>query len=244
MHGSWTRGNISHARTREGCGRVPIDVLLRADCLCDGALAVGADVWAERELNEDAADCVVVVEFPDDVDDVLDAGLGGECDVVEGDADLLRGADLHADVDGGVGAGAGLDDGELGLEARVGGLEGGDAGCDAIADGPGRAVSGRARRKERETCFAMAVPSMRDAEDVEAEAMLRGWRGDKERRAARIIIIIWRMLFASVWTVIVGRPCPSVAARASTSCGSSVRDGRDGVRAGRPGSSSSQLSVL
>ena len=113
-------------------------VFFWTDSLGDDAFTVGADVGAEGELDEDAADGVVIIEGLYDGDDLVDICLGGEGDVLEGDADLLCGLCLHADVDGGVWAGAGLDDGELGLEAGVGGLEGGDAGGDLIADGPAR----------------------------------------------------------------------------------------------------------
>lgn len=42
---------------------------------------------------------------------------------------------FHADVDGGVGAGACLNDDEMGLETRVLGAFGGDGFSDLVADG-------------------------------------------------------------------------------------------------------------
>lgn len=78
----------------------PINVLLRTHGLSHGTLAIYANVGAERELDEDAAHGLVVVELPDDVDDVGDLRLLGDLDVLELDADLLRGLRLHAHIHG------------------------------------------------------------------------------------------------------------------------------------------------
>ena len=74
----------------------------------------------------------------DDLDDLVDGGLGRQSDVLEADADLLCGLGLHADVHARVGACAGLDDDELGLEPGGLCLERCDALGDLCADLPGR----------------------------------------------------------------------------------------------------------
>lgn len=120
-------------------GDAPIDVLLWADGFRNLSLAVGTDVFAERELNENTASLLVVVEFADELDDLLGGRFSGELDVIESDPRLGGSLGLHADVGGGVGAFASLDDSQRGLEPGELGLHRLDASGDIVPGGPGEA---------------------------------------------------------------------------------------------------------
>lgn len=116
---------------------------------------------AERELDKDATYGIIVVESFHHGDDLLDGGGFGKGDMLEADANLLRGLGLHADIDGGVWTLASLDNGKLGLETRELLLEGGDLVRDSLTDRSEKDVRvtwGRRRKRY----FAMRVPSMRE----------------------------------------------------------------------------------
>lgn len=57
-------------------------------------------MWAKRELDEYAADGVVLVELLDNVHNVVDLRVLGKGDVLECDSDLFSGLGLHAHVHG------------------------------------------------------------------------------------------------------------------------------------------------
>lgn len=115
-----------------------VDVLLWRDGLGDAALTVAANLVRQRELDDDAMDVRVGVEALDLGHDLLlaDAVLGtAELDQGALDAGLCGRLELHLDVGARVGAGALLDDGEAGLEARELCARVCDAGGDALAEG-------------------------------------------------------------------------------------------------------------
>lgn len=116
----------------------PIDILLRRDGLRDPPLSIPADSIAEGELHEQSMDGIIVVQALDLAHDLVlsDAILGSSQDD-EGalDAGLCGSLELHLDIGGRVGAGALLDDGQVGLETGELGLGGLDAGSNVGADG-------------------------------------------------------------------------------------------------------------
>ena len=126
---------VSHALA-DSAADVPIDILLGTHGLRYGALPVSTDVVTEGELNQNTADALIVIQLLDDLDDLVDFGLGGDRDVLERDSDLLRRLRLHADIDGGVRTCTRLYNGELRLEARVLSLQSTDARGDLIANRP------------------------------------------------------------------------------------------------------------
>ena len=90
----------------------------------------------KRQLHQQSIHAKVRIEVFHGGDDLVDGGVGGEGDVPECDTDFVCGFVLHADVGGGIGAGAGLEDGEGGIEMGVFGLEVCDALADVVSDGP------------------------------------------------------------------------------------------------------------
>ena len=177
--------------------RSPVDVFLRTDCLGDGALAVRANVGTQGKLDEDAVDGRVCVELLNELHDVVDGRLCRESDVLEGDADLLCGLLLHADVHAGVGASTGLDDDERCLKPRVGCLETPDALSDLVPHGPrlddkDRADQVRSKEKEEKkgakagmkTHFARAVPSMSFGLDMCGRDEDAGEENEREKERA------------------------------------------------------------
>lgn len=123
---------------------------------------------AEGKLYEDSVDCWVVVELLDDLYDLVHTGIFGEGDVFEGDANLACGLGLHAHVDIRVRTYTSLYDRELRLETGVLGLEGLDALCDTVADGPG-GRSALSIAQSAYTDFARALPSIILAVAMRAE---------------------------------------------------------------------------
>lgn len=93
-------------------------------------------MFAKRELDEYATDCVVVVENLDTLNNLAYGGRGGEGDVHKLHPNLLRGLGLHADVCRRVGTFPGLDDGHLRLETRICLLDRSNACSDRLASRP------------------------------------------------------------------------------------------------------------
>lgn len=146
----------------------PVDVLLRADGLCNSPLAVCTDVGPQGELHQNTIDSRVRVEPLHDFDDLLERRFLCKSDVLELDANLFCGLGLHANIHGGVGACTSLDNGQLGLKAGGLGLETPYALCDLRAHRPeqhkvrGILMSTVYFLGKRETMayFARAVPSI------------------------------------------------------------------------------------
>lgn len=128
-------------RSKHTSKDVPIHVFLWADSLSDRTLALRTDMIAQRQLDKNPTDRLVVIELLNDTDDLVDLGVRWEVDVLGDYADLLSGLVLHADIDAGIGACACLDDDELGLETRELALDGLDASGNILANGPARRIT-------------------------------------------------------------------------------------------------------
>lgn len=115
----WGKANQVERPIRLEIENQPIDVLFGVNGLSDGSLTIGANVRAERELHEDAADRRIVVELLDHRDDLFHGRVLREGYVIEADPDLISGLGFHTNVDGGIRTGSSLDDSQLGLESGV-----------------------------------------------------------------------------------------------------------------------------
>lgn len=114
---------------------------------------------------------VVVVEPLDLLHDLVLSNavlLASENDQRALDPGFGRRLELHLDIGGRVGAGALLDDGEVGREARELGLDGLNAGGDVGADGAGE----KGRRLAGLTGERCGVRAVHEEED--GEVSLRG----------------------------------------------------------------------
>lgn len=113
---------------------VPINILLRADRLSNSALAICTHMRAKGKLDKNTTDSLILVQFLDNVYNVVDLSLLGNLDVLERDADFLCRLRLHAHVHDRVRTCASLDDSKLGLEVGVLGLQGLNPARDLAAN--------------------------------------------------------------------------------------------------------------